>query len=353
VTIPIAFNKTQGSVALSHTCSPMSVPVTAVSHCSASVANFANTPANVHMTVKESTRGDDLTYTNVSPPGVPVLGNKGLRLDTTLTPALAGTIDSLPDVTGQGPDGGYLDTSLLGLPVVSGVGDDTITNFTTPPFYYAGELYTSFGVGSNGTLVIGTASAADATPFPQTFPNTARPNNVVAPLWTDLNPPAAGTIRVGTLTDNGTGASWIVVDWNKVRNFSNATPHSFEIWLQRPVGPAGTGPSSEAVTISYGPNLTFPGDGTGLGNASQGDPGTNWNWGAENRDGTSGKNISPAPVNGHEFAVRTSPPTAGGSVTVTFDVGGYEPGTFRSDASMRSDITPGITVVPQWLTFTP
>jgi len=37
----------------------------------------------------------------------------------------------------------------------------------------------------------------------------------------------------------------------------------------------------------------------------------------------------------------------------TFDVRGYRPGTFRSDATMTSDVTPGSTVVPQWLTFTP
>jgi subtilisin family serine protease len=351
VTIPIAFTKKQGAVTLSHTCAPTTVPVTGVSHCSAKVANFANTPARVHLTVKESDRGDDLTYTNVSPPGVPVLGNQGVRLDTTLTPALAGTIDSLPDITGNGPDGGYLSLALFGIAPIAGVGDDTVTNFTVPTFYYAGEPYTSIGVGSNGTLVIGGGQAADATPFPQNFPNTARPNNVVAPLWTDLNPGAGGAIRIATLSGGGFG--WIVIDWDHVKNFSDGTTHTFEIWLQRATGAAGTGPSSEAVTIDYGPNLTFPGDGTGLGNASQGDAGTGWNWGAENRDGTSGKNLSPAPVNGHEFSVKTSPPTAGGTASVTFDVGAYDPGTFRSDATMTSDVTPGFTTVPQWLTFTP
>ena len=55
---------------------------------------------------------------------------------------------------------------------------------------------------------------------------------MVAPFWTDLNPPAGGAIRVATLT--GGGFSWIVVDWAAVKNFSNATTHSFEIWLQRP-----------------------------------------------------------------------------------------------------------------------
>jgi len=352
VTIPVAFNKRQGAVSLTHTCAPTTTPaVTGASHCSATVANFANVPARVHLTVKQGDRGDALMYENVTPPGVAVLGDRGVRLDTTLTPALAGTVDSLPDITGNGPDGGYLDLSLFGIAPVAGVGDDTITTFTVPTFYYAGEPYTSIGVGSNGTLIIGPSGAADATPFPQTFPNPARPNNVVAPMWTDLNPAAGGTIRVATLSGGGFG--WIVIDSKGVKNFSNATTHTFEIWLQRATGTPGTGPGSEAVTIDYAPNLSFPGDGGGLGNAAAGDPGTSWNWGAENRDGTSGKNLSPAPANGHEFSVETSPPTAGGTATVNFDVRGNRPGTFSSEATMISDVTPGSTVVPQWLTFTP
>ena len=51
--------------------------------------------------------------------------------------------------------------------------------------------------------------------------------------------------------------------------------------------------------------------------------------------------------------METSPPTAGGTATVTFDVQGNRTGTFRSDATLTSDVTPGYTVVPQWLTFTP
>jgi hypothetical protein len=352
VTIPIAFNKGQGAVKLTHTCSPLTfAAANGVSHCTESVSNFANVPANVFVSTAQSDRGSQLKYSNVSGAGATLLtGGRGVRFNGTLSPAIPPSVDAIADITGNGPDGGYLDTGLIGIAATPGVGDDTITNFTVPTFYYGGLPYTRIGVGSNGTLVIGGGEAADATPFPQTFPNKTRPNNVIAPLWTDLNPGAAGAIRVSVL--GGGGYSWIVVDWDRVRNFSNPTTHSFEVWLQRPVGPAGTGPGSEAVTVDYGPNLSIPADGTGLGNASLGDPGTGVNWGAENVDGTSGKNIPSAPVNGHEFAVQSSPPKAGGQATWTFDVGASSAGTYRSVASMTSNVTAGVTQVAQVLTAT-
>ena len=66
----------------------------------------------MHTTVTQSDHGDALHYSNVSAPGVLVNGTHGVKLDTSLTPALAGTIDALPDITGQGPDGGYLSLAL-------------------------------------------------------------------------------------------------------------------------------------------------------------------------------------------------------------------------------------------------
>ena len=41
---------------------------------------------------------------------------------------------------------------------------------------------------SNGYIVIGGGASGDIVFTPQHFPNAARPNNVIAPLWSDLNP---------------------------------------------------------------------------------------------------------------------------------------------------------------------
>jgi len=222
-----------------------------------------------------------------------------------------------------------------------------------PTFFYGAEPYTRIGVVSNGYVVLGGGTGSDVVFLPQTFPNAARPNNTVAPLWTDLNPSAsgAGHLYVAVLS-GGANDGWLVVDWEGVKNFGNATTHSFEIWFRIQKG-TKTGPASEEITFSYGPNQTFPGDGPGLGNAGFGDPASGQNWGAENRDGTSGANIATAPANGSEFLLHTTPPTAGGTQVVTYDASAGQSGTYTSTASMTSDITPGTTQKAVTLTVTP
>ena len=356
VTIPVAFVKKQGAVTLSNTCSPLSFPASTnanptASHCSATVANFSPQSADAALNIQQQGRGFQLKYKNVGAPGSVIGDGDGVQWSGTLSPAIP------PQVTGftptTGPDGGYLQTSLLGVGPVAGVGDDTITNFNVPTFFYGGEPYTQIGVVSNGYVVIGGGTSSDIVFLPQHFPNAAKPNNVVAPLWTDLNPSATGggSIRVSVLS-GGANLGWIVVDYDGVKNFGNATTHSFEIWIQIQKGTT-TGPASEGITFSYGPNQTFPGDGPGLGNAGSGDPDSGQNWGAENRDGSSGANIATAPANGSEFLLHTTPPTAGGSVTIPYDITSKVAGTYNSVASMTSNRTPGITQVVTTLTVTP
>ncbi len=199
-----------------------------------------------------------------------------------------------------------------------------------PSFQYGGEPYTRVGVVSNGYLVLGGGTSADIVFTPQVFPNVNRPNNVIAPFWSDLNPAGAGAIRIGTLTDGV--STWLVVDWAGVKNFSNATTHSFEVWLK-----IGTTPASESVTMAYG-------------TAGAGDPGSGVNWGAENKDGTSGKNLAAPPADGSDWTIHLTPPAAGGTQTITFDASSNKAGTYTSLASMTSNLTPGVTQVPQTIT---
>jgi hypothetical protein len=132
-----------------------------------------------------------------------------------------------------------------------------------------------------------------------------------------------------------------VVDYNAVKNFSNATTHSFELWFRLAGGAAGTGPSSEQTTISYG-----------TANTASPDTASGGNSGAENRDGSSGKNLA-TPANDTEWQVNTTPPTPGGSLSFGYDAGADFPGTYDSAASMTSNLTPGITQALQTLTVTP
>jgi subtilisin family serine protease len=335
VTIPVAFVKksgTAGAVGLTHSCAPTTFPVGANSHCTVTASNFAPVTANVNVTVSGS---PGLHYSNVSAPATLIPPHFGAQWSGTLTPSLPPTVDSITSTT-EFP---YLPLSLFGIPPISGVGDDTITNFNVPTFYYGGEPYTRIGVVSNGYVVIGGGTASDVVFLPQTFPNPARPNNVVAPLWNDLNPPAGGAIRIATLTDGSN--TWIVIDYDHVKNFSNATTHTMELWFRISGGAAGTGPASEQTTISYG-----------AANTASPDPGSGGNSGAENRDGTSGKNLT-TPADNTEWRVNTSPPTPGGTVSFTYDASADTPKTYDSIASMTSNVTPGTTEVAQTLTVTP
>ena len=350
VTIPVAFVRTQGAVTLSNTCSPLSFPASTnasptSTHCTATVANFSPQSANAALNISQQERGKALQYKNVGAPGSVVGSGDGVQWSGTLSPAIPPQVTGV--TPGSSPAGGYLPLSLFGIAPIAGVGDDTITNFNVPTFFYGGEPYSQVGVVSNGYLVLGGGTSADIVFTPQHFPNAARPNNVLAPLWSDLNPPgspAGSGVRIGTLTDGST--TWLVVDWQKIKNFGNATTHSFQIWIRLAQGAAGTGPSSEDVSWTYG-------TGADAGNAGTGDPDSGVNWGAENRDGTSGANIPTAPADGSQYQVHTTPPTAGGSVTIPYDITSKKAGTYHSVASMTSNRTPGITQVVTTLTVTP
>jgi len=246
----------------------------------------------------------------------------------TLSPSLPPTITSI--TPGETPGGGYLPLSAFGIAPVAGVADETITNFNVPAFQYGAETYTRIGVDSNGYVVVGGGTSEDNNCCDvQTFPNPARPNNVLAPYWTDLDlTPAAGkpgALRVGTLTDGVT--TWLVVDYDSVREYGTSAPNSFQIWIQ-------TGPG-EGVSYAYGSLSTV----TSALAA-----------GAENRDGTSGQNLTPV-ANG-QFVVTTAGPTPGGSVTFGYTATGVTRGTYTLAAQLTSPLLRTTSIAPVTVTVT-
>lgn len=328
VTIPVAFYKRQGVVTLTQNCAPAAITTSTSSHCSATVSNLAATSANVKLTVS----GQGLRYSNVTAPASGT--SHGLTWSGSLTPAIPPQVTSIALATT--PTNGYFPLSTFGAKfgILPDVGDDTITNLTVPAFFYGGESYTQLGVGSNGYLVVGGGSRADISARPQIFPNPNRPNNVIAPLWTDLNPgPTGGGVIRSAMVFDGVD-HWIVIDWDHVVNFSEKVENTFEVWIRY-----GTAPSSELIVLEYAT----------IGN---GDSALGVNWGAENRDGTSGKNIASKPANNSSWFVTLTGPTSGGHRTIQYDVSSGQEGTFTSMASMTSNLTAGITRVPQTITVT-
>jgi uncharacterized repeat protein (TIGR01451 family) len=97
--------------------------------------------------------------------------------------------------------------------------------------YYGGRHYDDAILSVNGTMEIGTESAAVSGPVNTALPDAAAPNNLLAPFWTDLDMTSAGNWYIGGLTDGVT--TWDVFEWENVPEFGDpSTQHTFQIWFE-------------------------------------------------------------------------------------------------------------------------
>jgi hypothetical protein len=289
-------------------------------HCVITATNNSLATANVVIV-------DQLAGPLMLVPGSVVGGNPSGN-GVTFSGALAGA--QPPNVAvapGPSPADGYLPLSLFGIAPIGGVGDESIVNFTVPAFLYGSQAYTRIGMTSNGYAVVGGGTAADVQFVNQVLPDPARPNNVLAPFWTDLNPAAGGALRIGILTDGVN--RWLVLDWQAVREYSSARANSFQIWI----GLNGV----EDISYAYGP-LQGNGD---LGFLTVG---------AENLFGNRGANyyvdgIGTLPVEGAQLVVSTTPPAPGETRVISFSATGVRKGAWQNCASLTSDTFQGANVV--------
>jgi len=336
--LPVAFFTRQGDVTLTQTCTPGSIAVNASSTCTVTAQNFS--PSDAATTISEMTpspsklplSNEQVALDRASTTILQVNGVNGYTWNGALDGSIAPPVDSI--TPGSTPVGGYLPLRLFGIAPIGGMGDETLANFNVPAFQWGREVYTRIGVDSNGYAVLGGGSGTEDNNFvPQMFPDPARPNNVIAPWWTDLNLSSSGCVapscgaRIGILTAT-TGDRWLIVDWENVPTFGSsdaAHRHDFQIWI----GLNGDPSPVEDVTIGYGDVGIASADGL--------------NAGAENRDGSSGVNITPLPVDNAQYVVATSPPTPGGKVVITFEVKGKSAGDYVLTARMTSNLTAGTT----------
>jgi uncharacterized repeat protein (TIGR01451 family) len=117
--------------------------------------------------------------------------------------------------------------------------DEVVFSITGVSIIYMGVNYTSVKVSSNGFLAFGTTAISSAA-TPQNLPNTAVPNNVIAPLWSDLEFAHAGAkwLIWGTPTQT-------VFEWQNANAFGNASVlYNFEIWFTD---------GTNNITFAYGP----------------------------------------------------------------------------------------------------
>ncbi|MEO8625921.1 MAG: S8 family serine peptidase [Candidatus Limnocylindrales bacterium] len=340
--LPVAWDKHPGDVTLENSCVGPATFVAQIltikkgetAHCSVTAANYANTDAHVQVKVKAPNTGR-LIIKNWT------AGNKsgnGFVWNGTLGPALAPEIISI-----DAPGYGYLSMPGLGVAPETGYGDETIGTYEglPVPFYYGGETYDSLAIDSNGYLVIGSGvTAADNNCCNPAMPDPTRPNNVLAPYWTDLDAGSGGDIYFA-LVNFGGGVYYYVIEWHQVPVYGTANERTFQVWL-------GAGGAGEDIAFEYcvAPNAeSYPADGCDDTASLPVGPGAPDGLvvGAENRDGTSAATIGPMDTQPYNdgYVVHAGSPTAGGIMTIDYDAFGKKTGKFDVKATLTSDVTQG------------
>jgi hypothetical protein len=316
--LPVAFVPQQGDVNLVQSCSPSSIQQRATSACTVAATNNSFSDTTVDL------------FTEVGR-GLRVAGTDGGRQTGPRTAeltnvALAGRQPGVPSVD-PGSLAGYIPLDAFGVTPIA-VGDEQIVNLDTPVFTYAGQTWDRLGVDSNGYIVVGGATAEDnnCCNLP-TGPDPARPNNVLAPFWTDLDGTGADGILATVLTD-GTN-SWIVVEY-RVNFFGTNDLQTFEVWI----GING----DEDITYAYNP-ANMPTD-----------PGMPFLVGAEN---ILGQGDMEAVVPTEDLRVTSTDAVPGDTASYIVFVQGRDLGTWPVTSTMVADGVPGSTVVTSDVTVVP
>lgn len=298
--LPVAFVPQQGSTILTGTCSATSVPVGGSVDCEYTAQNDSYAPATVSVDTKAG-RGAAVTGK------APTYG--GLTL--------AGAKPGVPSVTAISGSHWHPLAEFDIKPEL--IGDEDIINFDTPSFTYAGASYDQIGVTSNGYLVVGGGGVQDVSAEPGGLPDPRRPNNVLAPFWTDLDGSSSEGLRAGALSVDG--RSWIAVEW-RVKVFGTDSERHFQVW----------------IATSGDPEVIFAYDPAAMPAA----PGAlKWAVGAENIIGGGQAHTLPT----GDLRVTGTSGKPGESVEYAVRVTGLRPGSTSIVTTMTSSSVPGTTVL--------
>jgi hypothetical protein len=310
--LPVLFSPSDVStsplVTVTTSCSPSVIALRTTTNCTSHLVNNGFSDATVSATVTGSTAVKLNTGNPYVTTRTKTFGPVTLGAATAPKPHAA--------VVPEGsPAGGYLDLSGFGISRTS-IGDEEIKNFSTGPFVYDGRTYNSIGVVSDGYIVVGGGDDNDVTATPS-IPNPAKPNNVLAPFWADLDG-GSGTIAgqgvmVGVLGD-GTN-NWLVVQWN-VHPWSGSSTNveSFQAWI----GLNGT----QDISYAYG---------------SISDPSSAYAVGAEDVTGQFGNTIPGLPSD--DVVVTSSAAVPGGQATFATQWLGIA----RGPATVQTEVTSSVS----------
>jgi subtilisin family serine protease len=311
--LPVAFFRQEGIVPVDQTCTPSTIARnTGQSTCTVTVQN--NSLQTTEVTAA-STLSSQLRLNSVT--GATQIGTQL----ATKTATLAGRQPDRPVIAPGTSPAGYLPLDAFGITPVP-IGDEEALNFNVEPYLFAGQTYNRIGVVSDGYSVAGGTSGSEDIQFaPQNLPDPARPNNVLASYWTDLDGTGAPGILAGNLTD-GTN-NWLVIEWREFL-FGTNSLKVFQQWI-------GTN-GAEDISYTYDPE-NLPGDPG---------PGYGLTVGAENLDGTAGSQITGPPV--QDYRVQSTPGAPGGSMTYSMNIRGVQRGTGTVTTGVSTPLVKGLTI---------
>jgi subtilisin family serine protease len=312
--LPVGFVPRQGAVTLSSSCTPDTVRWLAASTCTVTAENTSatdttarlSTETDAHLLVTQAT-GAKVTSPFSAETTVSLNGTKA-GVPSVAPGTVAGEWISLPD-NGVAPEP---------------IGDEELLTYNVGPFVYNGVTYSSLAVDSNGYLVAGPAADEDneCCALPAQMGDPARPNNILAPFWTDLDGTGTPGIFAATLTAGSD--RWFIVEW-QVNVFGTTSNRHFQVWI----GLNG----EQDIVFAYDPAAlpAAPGDQPFL-------------VGAENQLGA-GAGLPAGTLPTEDLRVNSTAPVPGGKASYTVKVRGLVPGDGTVTSSMTSPIVPGTTVV--------
>lgn len=328
LTFPITIVRKNAAVTVNKSCAPGTLVGSGKTICTISLANNSFDAANVVV--------NDVLPSNLRLVAGSVVGGVANGNSVSFNGVVNGAVP--PDVKAVvDPDGspfGYYPLSLIPIAPTPGFTDESITNFSVRPFLFGGKTWTRIGVVSNGYVVVGGGDGGDVQYInPDPVPSPNRPNNVLAPFWTDLNPAAGGAVRVGTLSLSG--HRWIVVDFEDVPNYTDGELNSFQVWI----GTSDDASVVEEISFTYGTTL------------SDGDTGA-LTVGAENEFGNRGQAVyrdgvgtAPAPSypedSLYQVVVSSVPAPPPAPTVITFQAQAVRRGPWTNCAEMTSSAFDG------------
>lgn len=320
----ITIVRNEPDVTLDKKCGPLTLAEGDTTNCTISITNNSFEDANVkilnilprHLRLNQSS----------------VAGGTAHRWNAVGFEGIVGSADApvIDVVPGSAPFG-YVSLPSLGVGSItcSGSCDDVAFTFSMSgngrgPVRYNEADWDLVSMASNGFVQLGGFTSATANN--QNVPDVTEPNNLVAPLWTDLHPAGTdgnggGNLYAAFLTDGVN--EWLVLEWEAVYESGGNTPlYTFQTWL----GVSGT----QDIAFTYAQL-----DSTGTnGRAAVG---------AENNDSTIGDAYyfdgnGTFPTVGQDLLVTSAPGTPGETHIITYTAEGRQAGEWTNCVEMTADI---------------